>query len=129
MKPIKSSLFEGSLMQVRSVFFAAVAGLVAVGIACGQSANDPRSAQQLAREIDQRLAQRQAEAKVKPAELADDAEFVRRIHLDLLGRVPTVSETRSFLADDGLDRPSGWSIACWPVRALRRTLPRSIVPF
>ncbi len=34
----------------------------------------------------------------------DDAEFVRRVYLDLAGRIPTVAETRSFLADKKNDR-------------------------
>ena len=35
---------------------------------------------------------------------AADAEFVRRVHLDLIGRVPTVIETRNFLADTAEDK-------------------------
>ena len=31
---------------------------------------------------------------------ADDAEFVRRIYLDLTGCVPSVEATRAFLADE-----------------------------
>lgn len=31
--------------------------------------------------------------------LADDGEFVRRIHLDLLGRIPSIAETRAFISD------------------------------
>ena len=31
--------------------------------------------------------------------LADDGEFVRRIHLDLLGRIPSIAETRAFVSD------------------------------
>lgn len=44
--------------------------------------------------------------KIKPAENATDAEFLRRVYLDLAGRIPTVTETRTFLADKGSDRRS-----------------------
>lgn len=37
--------------------------------------------------------------KLLPSELATDAEFLRRIHLDLAGVAPTVAQTRAFLAD------------------------------
>jgi hypothetical protein len=35
----------------------------------------------------------------KLASLSDDAEFVRRVHLDLVGVVPTVKEVKAFLDD------------------------------
>src|SRR5262249_17330540 len=41
---------------------------------------------------------------IRPAELSDDATFARRLYLDLLGRVPTVFEIRSFLADESPDK-------------------------
>jgi Protein of unknown function (DUF1553)/Protein of unknown function (DUF1549) len=41
---------------------------------------------------------------VKPAALADDAEFFRRVHLDLVGRIPSVTEARDFLDDDRPDK-------------------------
>jgi hypothetical protein len=37
--------------------------------------------------------------KITPAEPASDAEFLRRVHLDLVGVIPTYDETVAFLAD------------------------------
>lgn len=36
----------------------------------------------------------------KPAPLVDDAAFLRRVSLDLRGRIPTLPELRAFLGDD-----------------------------
>ncbi len=44
------------------------------------------------------------ERKVRPAKLADDATFVRRVYLDLIGRIPTESEATEFLARKDRDR-------------------------
>ncbi|GAB4152350.1 MAG: hypothetical protein Tsb009_28190 [Planctomycetaceae bacterium] len=38
------------------------------------------------------------------APLADDAEFLRRIYLDLVGTIPTSAEARKFLADKSLNK-------------------------
>ena len=65
-----------------------------------------REAQALAAKIDQLLAKRLAEAKVTPAPLAEDAEFLRRVYLDLAGRIPSVAEARSFLDDPQPDKRS-----------------------
>ncbi len=70
-------------------------------LAWGRAAADPP---EVSRKIDQLLANGWAEAGVKPAPLADDAEFMRRVYLDLAGRIPSVSEARSFLKDGRPDR-------------------------
>jgi hypothetical protein len=62
------------------------------------------SAQELAARIDQLIAARWAEKGVKPADTADDAEFQRRVYLDLIGRIPRVMEVREFLDDKNADK-------------------------
>ena len=44
------------------------------------------------------------ERKVRPAKVADDATFVRRTYLDLLGRIPTEAEAGAFLSRQDRDR-------------------------
>jgi hypothetical protein len=63
-----------------------------------------KDAEALAARLDQLLAARWREAGVKPAAAADDAEFIRRVYLDLAGTVPPVSEVRAFLADKAPDK-------------------------
>jgi hypothetical protein len=74
------------------------------GPALFKPARDPLEAAALAARIDARLADAWAAAKITPAAEADDAEFLRRVYLDLAGRVPTVSEARRFLAGKGANK-------------------------
>jgi hypothetical protein len=58
----------------------------------------------LAAKIDRYFATSWAAAKVRPAPPADDAEFLRRTSLKLIGRIPSVAEARSFLKDPQPDK-------------------------
>ncbi len=60
-----------------------------------------RTWQQMAARIDELLAKRWREEGVQPAPPASDGEFLRRASLDLSGIIPTVTDVRLFLADDG----------------------------
>lgn len=41
---------------------------------------------------------------IEPSELADDATFLRRVYLDVLGTLPTSRDAREFLADNAPDK-------------------------
>ncbi|MGC6459764.1 MAG: DUF1549 domain-containing protein [Akkermansiaceae bacterium] len=49
--------------------------------------------------IDQLIEAKWKAEKVQPSTPASDQAFVRRLYLDLLGRIPKASESRTFLAD------------------------------
>jgi hypothetical protein len=61
-------------------------------------------ATELATVIDRYLAAGWDANKVQPAPPASDAEFVRRVYLDLAGRIPAVAEVRAFLDDKRPDK-------------------------
>ena len=68
---------------------------VAIGLACACFALQAGAAE-LHQTIDQQIAQRAGGPVAGPA---DDAEFLRRIYIDLTGKLPTPTEARSFFAD------------------------------
>ena len=57
-----------------------------------------------AKKIDGFIAANYAKHKITPMPPADDATFVRRIYLDIAGRIPTYQETTKFLASRESDK-------------------------
>ena len=55
-------------------------------------------------EIDKLVAQNLIKNKMKANPAADDASYLRRIYLAIVGRIPTVQETRSFLNSQNPDK-------------------------
>ncbi len=60
----------------------------------------------LAMDINRHIDNQLKSQHIAKASQADDAEFVRRIHLDLHGMIPTYGETTRFLADKNPERRS-----------------------
>lgn len=88
-----------TMMKHRTTFLASIAvALSSVVLAKGP---DTTTA---ARAIDSILAKDWEKAKVKGNPAADDNTFVRRIYLDIIGRIPTTREAEAFLSDKATDK-------------------------
>ncbi|MBI3726641.1 DUF1549 domain-containing protein [bacterium] len=59
----------------------------------------PTPADDLAKKIDAYVEKRLAAEKIEPAPPADDAEFLRRAYLDIVGETPGPAKVMEFLAD------------------------------
>ncbi len=54
--------------------------------------------------VDEQVFANLKELGIPPSPVCDDATFLRRVTLDIAGRLPTVEETESFLADTAADK-------------------------
>lgn len=54
--------------------------------------------------IDKHVFETMNQARVRPAAKSGDAEFLRRVSLDLTGRIPTAKRAAEFLADNRTDK-------------------------
>jgi hypothetical protein len=80
--------------------------MISLAFAPGLRAAD-KDVDALAKKIDDQIASAWNK-DVKPAPSADDAEFFRRAHLDLAGRIPSLIEVRDFLDDDRPNKRRLW---------------------
>ena len=63
-----------------------------------------RSNGEVQKELDELLRKLWADNGIEPAEAADGEELLRRVYLDLAGRIPSVKEVRSYLGDQSPQR-------------------------
>jgi hypothetical protein len=76
---------------------AALAALLLASAPTAGWAAQPRDASAVARRVDEEIDARLAEAKIPASPPADDAEFLRRIYLDLTGELPGPNTAAEFL--------------------------------
>jgi hypothetical protein len=75
--------------------FSIIAALVAGLLWSPTAKADPSDA--VVKKVNGHIASAWKANQVSPAQRADDAEFMRRVYLDLIGRIPPVKEVRDFL--------------------------------
>ncbi len=95
--PPKKQLTDHEVAEV-TAWIAAMASAPAAAPVPPPSTNDPSEA------IDYYLAAGWKTRGVAPAPRCDDATFVRRIYLDLAGRIPKPEEVTAFLSDPSPDK-------------------------
>ncbi len=83
----------------------------------------PRDVVRIAGQIDRVADAMLARAAIPPSPQADDAEFLRRATLDLIGRIPTIDESSYFFVE-AMTRRKACPLDRWPARLalLRRAL-------
>jgi hypothetical protein len=54
--------------------------------------------------IDEFVGAKLRKLNIRPSNLCSDADFIRRVHLDVIGALPTADETRKFLGDRAPDK-------------------------
>ena len=90
--------------MIQARFWIAALAVVWLVLPAKAEPGPKEDARALAAKIDQFIAARWQAEKVTPAPLADDGAFLRRLSLDVIGRIPLVSETRRFLRDPASDK-------------------------
>lgn len=54
--------------------------------------------------LDRHIESKLKQEGIKPSKQSKDAEFLRRLHLDLTGKIPTIEEVQDFLKDRSKDK-------------------------
>src|SRR5262245_6203225 len=97
------------MTPLRLILAAAALGLAAPAVA-QEKAPRPRevssgvTVEEAVRRVDGHLTAFWSKNSIKPAPVADDAEFLRRLSLDLVGRIPTAAEARAFVESKDPDK-------------------------
>lgn len=69
-----------------------------------QEPSGPKVSTDISARIDREIASSYSKKGIEPSAVCSDEEFVRRIYLDLAGRIPTVAERDRFIKDPSVNK-------------------------
>jgi hypothetical protein len=101
---MRSALLCGGLGLLGLVLASGSAAVGPPGPAASRAGDRLDDIAALARKIDRHVVAGLKKRDVVSAPLANDHEFIRRVYLDLAGRIPRVSEVRNFVEDKRPDK-------------------------
>ena len=96
--PPKRQLAEPEVAQIRAFVTALASG---EPVKKAERVPDPPASFDVSQAVDYFLEAGWKSRSIKPAPRCDDLTFVRRVHLDLAGRLPKPEEVSAFLSDKG----------------------------
>jgi hypothetical protein len=85
-----------------------LAPVIAVLVSAPLQAADKDRTEEVAKLIQQQLSQKWQENNLQPADKIDDLGFLRRVTLDIIGRIPTLDEVEAFEKDQAPDKRVRW---------------------
>src|ERR1041384_2581641 len=85
--------FDGGLMRTLAI------GVLAAAVFTSGYAQDTQTKLSGSALIDKWIKAKWEEASLKPAARATDAEYMRRVYLDIAGQIPSLEEAEKFLAE------------------------------
>ena len=73
-----------------------------------QAQSDTKDALSLSKRVDEIIHKRAKSEGIPIAGLADDAAFIRRLSLDLLGKIPSLTDSRDYVENEDPDKRWDW---------------------
>ena len=95
---------SGELVLAEGVLAEGAQAPAAAPVRAASNRRQGHPSDDLALRIDLRFEELWKDVGVEQKEVVDDATYLRRVYLDLVGTIPSVAQTRDFLTDENLEK-------------------------
>src|SRR5579862_1938025 len=96
-------LVEGLRRELEATMRTLATGILAVLVVPATFAQDTKTEDKVSGSslIDKWIRAKWSDAQLKPAGRTTDAEYMRRVYLDIVGQIPSLEEAEAFLTEKG----------------------------